>query len=423
MKSNFQKILNLIKIKNYHLALYKINEIYNHEADLNLLNLKGLIYYNLKEFRKSQECFSRALKINNNSITSLTSRARASFELGEFDNSIKDLRKAMDINRELNSVYENIAECYSNLGDNDKALKYYKLGLEKNPDDFQLIEKFTEKLTVINKPIEFKNKIIEINTLIKNIKYEYSSELEIKDDVIKKLYIEANNIINNNFDNLSFKKTQIYRRNSFFLNCGRQFSIFNNFDIIPKFCFSCIKVTIDLDNVIELIKLFLIFENVRLPNDNTRKCMIDLRSISKANYRGFIYCRSIEEAEEVKVILDKIIKNNISENLDFKIKRGCSEFNLKYPGFENINKNIFNYNPDWKKYEESNDIKFPKYNLKKKKHKTNNGLSLNDVMIIKNWLIFAYCIKDESYRKIQTNIKISKHIKNLVQKKFTKKLI
>ena len=393
MKGNFQKILDLVKIKNYHLALYKLNEINNHKVDLNLLNLKGLIYYNLKEFKKSQECFSSALKINNNSITSLTSRARASFELGEFDNSIEDLRRAMDINCELNSVYENIGECYSNLGDNDKALKYYKLGLEKNPDDFQLIEKFTEKLTVINKPIEFKNKILEINTSIKNIKYEYSSELKIKDDVIKKLYIEANNIIN------------------------------NNFNIIPKFCFSCIKVTIDLDAVIDLIKLFLIFENVKLPNDNTRKCMIDLRSTSKTNYKGFIYCRSIEEAKEVKAILDKIIKNNISENLDFKIKRGCSEFNLKYPGFDNINENIFDYNPDWKKYEESNDRKFPKYNLKKKKQKTNNGLSLNDIMIMKNWLIFAYCIKDESCKKIQTDIKISQHIKSLVQKKFTKKLI
>jgi tetratricopeptide (TPR) repeat protein len=423
MKGNFQKILDLVKIKNYHLALYKLNEINNHKVDLNLLNLKGLIYYNLKEFKKSQECFSSALKINNNSITSLTSRARASFELGEFNNSIEDLRRAMDINCELNSVYENIGECYSNLGDNDKALKYYKLGLEKNPDDFQLIEKFTEKLTVINKPIEFKNKILEINTSIKNIKYEYSSELKIKDDVIKKLYIEANNIINNNFNNLNFKKTQIYRRNSFFLNCGRQFSVFNNFNIIPKFCFSCIKVTIDLDAVIDLIKLFLIFENVKLPNDNTRKCMIDLRSTSKTNYKGFIYCRSIEEAKEVKAILDKIIKNNISENLDFKIKRGCSEFNLKYPGFDNINENIFDYNPDWKKYEESNDRKFPKYNLKKKKQKTNNGLSLNDIMIMKNWLIFAYCIKDESCKKIQTDIKISQHIKSLVQKKFTKKLI
>ena len=80
--------------------------------------------------------------------------------------------------------------------------------------------------------------------------------------------------------------------------------------------------------------------------------MIDLRPNSKANYKGFIYCRSISEAENKKKITE-IIKINISNEISANIKRGCSEFNKKYPGYENINLEEIKYNSEWKKYEKN----------------------------------------------------------------------
>ena len=73
-------------------------------------------------------------------------RGSASFELGNFNDAIKDFKKALTINNKFLETYENIGKCYSNLGENLSALKYYKLALDLNPNDNKLIEIITEKL-------------------------------------------------------------------------------------------------------------------------------------------------------------------------------------------------------------------------------------------------------------------------------------
>ena len=52
-------------------------------------------------------------------------------------------------------------------------------------------------------------------------------------------------------------RAQIYRKNSIDLGCYRHKGIFNEFNIIPKFCFSCFKIQIEPKNVMELFKLHL----------------------------------------------------------------------------------------------------------------------------------------------------------------------
>ena len=395
------KILNLVKDNKLDDSLKEINKISNHDKNFKLITLKGFIYFNLKEYEKSYDCYSKAINLDKNSFISFAQRGTVSFELGKFTDAINDFKKCLDINKKSNIALENIGKCYSNLGDNVKAIKYYNLALELDANNKRLIETIAEKLTEINSIEDKNNKIFQINSAIKKIKYNYSSEVKIDDNEIKNLINKSENLINKNFDNLNFNQTQIFRKNNFDLNCDRHFLIFRNHKIIPEFCFSCIKVTINLDNVVDLIKLFIILENVNLPNNNLRKCMIDLRSDSKANYKGFIYCRSNDEAEEIKKKLNKIIKLNISENLSFNIKRGCSEFNKKYAGFENSSENLINYNLNWKKYEDVIDKKFPRFKLKNKKQETIKGISFYDIMIIKNWLFFAHLINDKSYKLIQ----------------------
>ena len=77
----------------------------------------------------------------------------------------------------------------------------------------------------------------------------------------------------------TFYETQIFRRNSINLNCERHHKAFNEFNIIPKFCFSCFKVQIEPKNILELFKLFFIFDKLELPKNNTRKCTVELRPI------------------------------------------------------------------------------------------------------------------------------------------------
>ena len=415
MKNKYPEIIKLIKNNKFKESLTLINNIGNHQSDFDLVCLKGFIYLNLKEFKKSFEAYSIAIKINNNSFMCFNARGSASFELGNFNDAIKDFKKALTINNKFLETYENIGKCYSNLGENLSALKYYKLALDLNPNDNKLIEIITEKLNQTNISNVDQNKIIETDLAIKNSKYNFFLKKKIEDNDIINLFNEANNIINKNFHNLFFTQTQIFRRNDLNLNCDRHFSVFKTYEIIPEFCFSCIKVTINLENVIDLIKLFIIFDNILLPNNNLRKCMIDLRSNSKSNYKGFIYCRSIEEAKIVKNNVDEIIKFSISKNLSANIKRGCSEFNKKYPGYENAEQTHIKYNPDWKNYEQIVDSKFPKFNLMKKKQKTNKGIGFNDMMIIRNWLFFANLTKDQTYEKFDHKFTINNNLKKIIQ--------
>ena len=59
-----------------------------------------------------------------------------------------------------------------------------------------------------------------------------------------------------------------------------------------------------------------------------------------------------------------------------------------------------NYDKDWIKYEKIIDDKFPKFKVYNNNEKTIKGISLNDVLVIKNWLYFAKISGDKSYKKI-----------------------
>ena len=70
------------------------------------------------------------------------------------------------------------------------------------------------------------------------------------------------------------------------------------------------------------------------------------------------------------------------------------------------------YNNDWKEKENIIDNKLPKKNRinSRKLNKNINGITLNDFLIMKNWIMYAKIIKDDDYKKFDSNIKISKYM-------------
>ncbi len=414
MSDNYPEITDLLKKGKLKEALHNINNISNHEESFELISLKGSIYLKLEEYKNSYDNFSIAIGLKKNSFNCFISRAIALFELGEFKRSILDFEEGLKINSDSPAIFENIGKCYSNLGKNEKALEYYQKALDLSPENNRIIEMIAEKLSETNLTTRRKNIIIDTDSSIRKIKYNYFTNSKLKDVEIKDLIHKAENYIDNNFKNLIFNQTQIFRKNNFNLNCDRHFLIFRQFKVIPEFCFSCIKITINVDNVVDLIKLFLIFNNISLKENNLRKCMIDLRVNAKTNYKGFIYCRSIEEAHSIKELLDPIIKNTISNKLSSIIKRGCSEFNKHFQGYEDVSKKLVNYNSEWKKYEDLIDNKYQKFQHMKKKQETVKGISFYDIMIIRNWLIFARITKDETYKKITDKILINPQLEKII---------
>ncbi len=240
---------------------------------------------------------------------------------------------------------------------------------------------------------------INANKEISLLELNISKEGKIEDQTLSYIIKESKKILRKHFRNkLSLNTTQIPRGGIEDLNCDRHMKIFENHNIIPEYCFGCFKVLIEPNNVIDLIKLHLLFDSLELDNQNFRKCMIEGRKNIKGNYKGFIYCKQLNEAEKMLDFVSAEIKNRINKGMICKIKRGCSEYSDMFPEFKNLNKNMMKYNQSWKQIE----------NIFDKKNNTNNkslvkhtwGVTIKDILIFENWITYAKTIGDESYKKI-----------------------
>ena len=237
-----------------------------------------------------------------------------------------------------------------------------------------------------------------VDKKISLLSLNYKQGEKIKDESIAEILTESKKIIKRYFKNKIFlKTTQIPRGGKEYLNCERAFDIFENYNVMPEYCFSCYKVQIDPKNVIELIKLHFLFDILYFENENLRKCMIDLRKNVKGNYKGFIYCTTLEEARKINSYIGKYLRSSIDQDIKFHVKRGCSEFVEKHPEFGNLEKNIMEYKNDWKKIEHDFDANNKKV-YKSGERKLVYGLNLKDILIFENWINYAKSEGDESYK-------------------------
>jgi hypothetical protein len=139
--------------------------------------------------------------------------------------------------------------------------------------------------------------------------------------------------------------------------CDRHYKVFNELNIIPEYCFGCYKVVIEPTTVMELFKLLILFEKIYLPDNNTRKCMVETRLDCSGTYKGFVYCRGLEESKEVHSIVSSAVADEISPNISITMKRGCTGYYAAYPEYSPKEPGIkpMEYNPDWRMLEEEFD--------------------------------------------------------------------
>lgn len=181
--------------------------------------------------------------------------------------------------------------------------------------------------------------------------------------------------------------------------------VFRTFNIIPKYCFDCYKIFIVPRNVVELFKLMITFDRLKLPSDNTRKCTVETRPQISGAYKGFIYCQSFEEGKEVLNTTQKIISQEISSKVPVSLKRGCSEYSLAYPEYSQFkegNKPVMEFKDEWQEYEDFADknnlaghfapLPFDTYN--------HPGFNVPDALVMLFWIKYAATIGDLSYLKI-----------------------
>ena len=446
MKSKFSEALNLFQNGKLKKAKNICEEILKQETNNSqVCNLYAFTLYYLKKFDAAVEYWSKAIKINPNYIEAYNGRGNAFIELQKLDeaiinfyqaikikpnysqayhgkaytfmNSLKldeaiiNFNQAIKINPNYANAYNNMGSTLNQLGQWDEAINCYTKTLEINPNHKDAHENLINLLTFHNPKKSTSNSIIKTNFLLRSIKFNFDLKNKITDEEIINYYYKTYEILKENLHNDNFDSEQIYRRNTVDLNCNRHFEVFNAYNVIPKFCFGCYKIQINPKNIIELFKLYIVFDNLRLEKNNIRKCTIELRPSIGGVYKGLIYCSGLSEAQKIFNYILPIIKTSIGDNLSILIKRGCTEFSVSYPKFKEIDQSM-KYNDTWREKEKQIDEKNKNKNTEKVLGNTISGITISDALIIRNWLIYAKRINDESYKKFNIDIPDTKYMEN-----------
>ncbi|MEN8134054.1 MAG: tetratricopeptide repeat protein [Thermodesulfobacteriota bacterium] len=314
--------------------------------------------------------------------------------------------KATQIKPDYASAYCNRGIALRYLGQLDEAVQSMQIAVEKDPDDSHISDSLINILNYYMPNIETGYPYIKAQKSLQQVRAKYTSRLMIADETVRQLYQQCHSILGrNNLLAIYTNKNQLYRGASPPNDCARHKMVFDTFNIIPEYCFDCYKVTFEPRTVMELFKLLLVFDKLKLPNNNERKCIVENRPEMSGTYKGFIYCRSLDEGKEILNIVQPIVGNAISEGIPIFVKRGCSEFPLAYPAYGHITKNKsqqMSYNEEWRKHEAYADK-----NMTTQKHDNPNdfkhnhsGFTLLDILVMRKWLAFAAKRGDLSYLKI-----------------------
>ena len=360
----------------------------------------------------SKELNPNIIKYVNNGV--------ALFKLGKINDSIQSFKNAIKENPNSNLAHNNLGISYLELGIYSKALKHFLIAIKINENDLGTIMNLINVLTLYKSSKKDEHPLIYIDHVIGQTLMNYKDENLYFEENLTNLLIKSNDHIKKYNKNLYSNETQLFRKNSKNLNCNRHFKVFNEYNIIPKYCFSCYKVQINLSNVVDLIKLFLVFNNLYLKNNNIRKCIVEMRQNIKGNYKGYIYCEGISEAQDIIKKLDQKIKEANINNFSLNIKHGCSEYYKSYPAFEEISNDEdkeFKYFSNWAEKEKLIDLREPGRLKKDQKilGETLKGIHLSDILIINNWISYADATGDYSYKKIYNSFVNSGSMKKYLE--------
>ena len=340
------------------------------------------------------------------------------FKVGKINESIQSFKNATKESPNSNLAHNNLGISYLELGMYSHALKHFVTALKINKNDLGVVMNLVNVLTLYKSSKTDEHPLIHIDHEIGKTLINNKNKKLYFEENLSNILVKSNNHIKKYNKNLYSNETQLFRKNSKNLNCNRHFKVFNEHNVIPKYCFSCYKIQINLSNVVDLIKLFLIFNDLYLKNNNIRKCIVEMRQNIKGNYKGYIYCENILEAKDIIKKIDQKIKEADINNFNSGIKHGCSEYYKSYPAFEKITNDKdkeFKYSSDWAEKEKLIDLREPSRLKKDQKiwGETLKGIHLSDILTINNWICYADATGDYSYKKIYNN-----YVNNSLMKKY-----
>ena len=347
--------------------------------------------------------YKKALEIKPDYVGAYFNTGNILKDTGDLEAAIDSYKKALEIKPDHAEANNNIGLTLKDKGDLEEAINSYKKALEINPDYFEAKENLISLLASYIPQKDNPNLIVKVNEEIRKVDIKDNASNIISDDQIVSLLSRSEDFISSFGLELRTKQDQIFRGNS--MNCERHLSIFDEHEVIPEFCFGCYKVQVEPRSIIDLIKLLVIFDQLELDENNTRKCMIEFRPEISGFYKGLIYCSDLNQANQIADHLDLIIKKSIGSELSATVKRGCSQYAISYPDYKEINHTgpqLMNYKEEWRVIEDDHDKK-ELMHVKELKRVNLPGLNLSDVLIIRKWIDYAKGIGDSSADLLNQN--------------------
>ena len=360
-------------------------------------------YYNMGVTVQEQGKLEEAIEAYNKVLAIQPDYADAYYNMGnvlkkqgKLEEAIEAYTKELTINPDYAVAYYNTGIVRHDQGKLEEAIEAYTKALAIKPDYADAYLNASELLKIYAPKSQKTDILLSTNEKVKKVGNKLlstNSDKEIADNLS-----EVINCISKDKFNFKTPLSQIYRRNSVDLNCRRHSKIFYTKNIIPEFCFGCFKVQIEVDTLFSLIKLTTLFYELELEDDLTRKTIIELRPNIAGFYKGLIYCRGLDQAQRVKKLLDINLKNTFHEETLSQIKRGCSEFPLKFPEYGKISSDpagAMDYPSAWKPTEDQfdqTDLIKPLENITP----SISGFCLSDFYIIQKWIDYAKGLEDPS---------------------------
>ncbi|WP_269611078.1 tetratricopeptide repeat protein [Prochlorococcus marinus] len=366
------------------------------EAHYNL----GNILRDLGKLEEAELSQRRAIELNPDYAMAHSNLGSILRDLGRLEEAELSTLKAIEIKPDFAMAHSNLGSILRDLGKLKEAELSQRKAIQLDPDNQNIKVNLLNLLTIYEVKNINSNPLYIIDKEFRDLILRKQDNYLITDLEAIQLYKDGLEIYRRYNLDLETSLSQVYKCNEINLNCKRHMLIFKQHKIIPEFCFGCYKVQVEVNSIIELIKLFLVFNTLELKNYNTRKCMVELRTNVSGFYKGLIYCLGLSEALEISKELNLHIQNNIRIDLISKVKRGCSEYPLEFPKYKEINisgDQPMNYNENWRSIEKEIDQGNKNWG---KSTKSIEGFNLNNFLVIRNWIAYAQKIGDQSVNKI-----------------------
>ena len=183
--------LNNNKLNEAQRLLNQILE--KNAADFNALQFLAIVYAKKREFKTAIECFNKALKIHPNSASTYHNRGNTFREIGEFDQAIVDIKKALKI-KEESSFYNTLGCIYFETNNIEDAKINFNTSIKLN-------NKNSEAMTNLAKIFFYNQDLDKAESLLLKSLSLNKNDQKIYNDValiylLKKEFKKAENILN-----------------------------------------------------------------------------------------------------------------------------------------------------------------------------------------------------------------------------------